>query len=80
MLSPLRADSEPTPVSLPKDVEAGYASPSPAYKQAEHNLIRRTELVWSKRCLVAAVSFIALIILIIVVTRVVGVGAFAHVN
>lgn len=74
-MSPLR---ENVPESLPKDVEAGFAAPSPAHQKAEHGVVRRTELVWAKRCLIAAVTFVLLIVLLIVVTRVAGVGAFAH--
>lgn len=69
ILSPLSSEPPAALQALPKDVEAGYASP--AYEKAEHGLIRRTELVWAKRCLAAAITFISIIVIVIVVVRVV---------
>lgn len=33
--------------------------------------MRRTELVWAKRCLAAAITFISIIVIVVVVARVV---------
>ncbi|KAG8780015.1 hypothetical protein FRC12_023574 [Ceratobasidium sp. 428] len=76
--SPLRADPNPNPepTTLPKDIEAGYASP--AYQKAELGVARKTELVYARRCLIAAITFLVLVVIVIVATRVAGVGAFAH--
>ncbi|CCO31265.1 hypothetical protein BN14_05303 [Rhizoctonia solani AG-1 IB] len=79
LCSKLRPDSEPTVEPLPKEIEAGYGgAPSEAYKRAEHKLLRHTELIWARRCLIAAISFVLVVLIIIVSTRVAGVGAFAH--
>ncbi|CAE6378372.1 unnamed protein product [Rhizoctonia solani] len=75
--SKLRPDSEPTIEALPKEIEAGYGgAPSEAYKRAEHKLLRHTELVWARRCLIAAITFVLAVIVVIVGTRIAGVGAF----
>ncbi|KAG9114677.1 hypothetical protein FRC07_007613 [Ceratobasidium sp. 392] len=76
--SPLRVDpapnSNPEPSSsLQKDIEAGYASVA----QAEVAVARKTELVYARRCLIAAITFVMLVIIVIVATRVARVGAFA---
>ncbi|KAG8715669.1 hypothetical protein FRC11_001616 [Ceratobasidium sp. 423] len=79
LVSKLRLASEPTVEPSPKDIEAGYGgAPSEAYKRAEYKLLRHTELVWARRCLIAAITFILAIIVVIVATLVAGVGAFAH--
>ncbi|GAB1522497.1 hypothetical protein RhiTH_005617 [Rhizoctonia solani] len=73
-----RPDPEPTIEPLPKEIEAGYGrAPSEAYKRAEYKLLRHTELVWARRCLIAAITFVLVVIVIIVGTRVAGIGAFA---
>ncbi|KAJ1301408.1 hypothetical protein OPQ81_008669 [Rhizoctonia solani] len=79
LMSKLRPDSQTTVAPQPKEVEAGYGgAPSEAYKRAEHKLLRHTELVWARRCLIAIITFVLLIVLIVVATRVAGVGAFAN--
>ncbi|KAG8737987.1 hypothetical protein FRC10_007427 [Ceratobasidium sp. 414] len=70
LLSPLRSETQP---SSPKDLEA-----SPSYQKAELGVARKTELVYARRCLIAAITFLALVVIVIVATRVAGVGAFAH--
>jgi hypothetical protein len=67
IFTPLNAEEPPALQALPKDVEAGYASP--AYEKAELGVMRKTELVWAKRCLVASLVFIAILIAVIVGAR-----------
>ncbi|CAE6378022.1 unnamed protein product [Rhizoctonia solani] len=77
--SKLRPDSQSALEPSPKEIEAGAAgAPSEAHKRAEHNLVRHTELLWAKRCLIATILFVLAIVVIIVATRVAGVGAFAE--
>ncbi|CAE6450956.1 unnamed protein product, partial [Rhizoctonia solani] len=76
--SKLRPDAQPPIEALPKEIEAGYAgTPSEAYKRAEYKLLRHTELVWARRCLIAAIIFVLAIVVIVIATRVAHVGAFA---
>ncbi|CAE6455935.1 unnamed protein product [Rhizoctonia solani] len=69
-----------TPVELsPKEIEAGAGgTPSEAHKRAEYKLVRHIELLWARRCLIAAILFALVIVVVIVATRVTGVGAFAN--
>ncbi|KAG9094690.1 hypothetical protein FS749_012007 [Ceratobasidium sp. UAMH 11750] len=73
LLSPLAA-AEPQP-SSEKDIEA-----SAGYQKAELGVARKTELVYARRCLIAAITFLALVVIVIVATRVAGVGAFARIH
>ncbi|CAE6419014.1 unnamed protein product [Rhizoctonia solani] len=73
--SKLRPDSQSALEPSPKEIEAGASSE--AHKRAQYNLVRHTELIWARRCLIAAILFVLAIVVVIVATRVAGVGAFA---
>ncbi|CAE6538222.1 unnamed protein product [Rhizoctonia solani] len=81
LVSKLRPDPQPTVEPSPKEIEAGYGgTPSEAYKRAEYKLLRHTELLWARRCLIAAITFVLALVVVIVATRVAGVGAFANLD
>ncbi|CAE6455927.1 unnamed protein product [Rhizoctonia solani] len=78
LVSELRPDSQPVVEPSPKEIEAGSVGPSSeAHERAKHKLFRHTELVWARRCLIATVLFVLAIVIVIVATRIAGVGAFA---